>query len=328
VVDVRHDARAVAPPHPHEEPSGGLVIFRDFVVICATAIGFGHLLAQGLNSIIAGAAVPMALGYAVIVAFPAAIVARAVDHHGMLKAMAWGAGVSAPPTLLALASGPAGLLFLGVGAFGGAVVWALARLLSLPAQLAPSRIKVFVGYAATVLVGGLALAYLIAYFQPSRPIRQLPALEVTISSASDRADLIAILRRETAFDSELHVDDATERWQQLYAASDKDGRPAHSSTRSTINVGVWRGADDEDPVAQVNDRGHLGRAWVMFSDYEGSAKNDSARARLIAALRRRWPDARDIPVMPNGAYPLANDLVWTGRAYIVKAERTSAYAAD
>jgi hypothetical protein len=191
----------------------------------------------------------------------------------------------------------------------------------------PNRIRALAGYVLTLGIGGLAIAGLCDYFQPARQIRPVAAIEIPIGSAADRVDLVELLKREAAVDGELHVDDVTDRWRSLYAASDRDGHPTPVEMRSAIEVGVWRGKRDDDHEVSVSDRGQLGRAWATFFDGKHPEKSGKARTRMLAAIKRRWPQARDIPVMPNGALPLSDDLIWTGRSYAVKPDRITAYTA-
>jgi len=135
-----------------------------------------------------------------------------------------------------------------------------------------------------------------------------------------------MLRRE-ASDGGLHVDDGSQQWIEFRKGAPADEPPfAKSVLTKSIYVGLWRGANDDDPEAFVDDGGHQGRPWLTFLQGKHAERATKVRARLLTDIKRRWPDARAAPVMPNGALPLSSDLTWTGTAYVVKAERVRDYA--
>jgi hypothetical protein len=147
------------------------------------------------------------------------------------------------------------------------------------------------------------------------------AVEVKLETDADRRDLIAILRKQSAADGGLHVDDVSENWRQV-EAMDETTPPGE---RSTLYVGVWRGADDEKLEAQADDHGHTGRAWITFLN--GPKPDRSARYRqaVLADIRSRWPDSRLLPILPSGGLPLARDLRPTASGYGIAAESAAAY---
>jgi hypothetical protein len=172
-------------------------------------------------------------------------------------------------------------------------------------------------------MAGLIALTMIAGCAASQPAssRQVQAVEIDVTRPTDRAALIALLRERARSDG-LHLDDLSEEWGRL-------GRdePTTSPARKSIYIGLWRASDDKDLLAHVDDGGHLGKAWVVFLKGEKPQLAQSVRRSLVADIERKWPDARQIPIMPNGALPLYRDLVWTGSSYVVKRERISAYAA-
>lgn len=173
-------------------------------------------------------------------------------------------------------------------------------------------------------VAAIIAATVIASCAAPQPasLRQVQAIEVDVTKPEDRAALIAMLRERARLDS-LHIDDVSEEWVQLGR-----GEPATSPTKKSIYIGLWRTADDKDLLAHVDDGGHLGKAWVVFLAGEQTQLAARVRRGLVADIERRWPHVREVPVMPNGALPLYQDLVWTGSSYAVKSDRTSAYAAQ
>ena len=122
------------------------------------------------------------------------------------------------------------------------------------------------------------------------------------------------------------MDDGTEQWIQFRRLPPANEPPfVRNELTKTIYVEVWRGGDDTDSEMFVDDGGHQGRAWLTFLRGKHPELATKARVRLIAEIRHRWPDTRDVPVMPNGSLPLADDLVWMGTSYVVKPERLTDY---
>lgn len=155
--------------------------------------------------------------------------------------------------------------------------------------------------------------------------QQIAAVEVPLLTPTDRADFLAMLHRHAKAGG-LHVDDVSEQWRLL---GERSGDPpeARSQLAKTIYVGLWRGERDDDPEVLVDDGGHQGRAWATFLRGKHPELATKVRTGLMAEITERWPSARPIPVMPNGALPLHSDVVWTGTAYVVKPDRIAAYAA-
>jgi hypothetical protein len=64
----------------------------------------------------------------------------------------------------------------------------------------------------------------------------------------------------------------------------------------TIHATVWRGADDEEPVASVIDLpGNLGRAWLSFGRSEDPGLVNRFRDRAIRQILERWPSTQTLP---------------------------------
>ena len=141
-------------------------------------------------------------------------------------------------------------------------------------------------------------------------LRTVAAIEVPLRSGADRADLLAMLRRSAAA-AGLHVDDDSAQWREF----DREANMMAPRDRLTFDVGVWRGANDDEPEIIADDRFHPGSVWISF--LRGSLPDRSIRFRelLIAEMRAHWPDARAIPVTPDGGLPLVEDLVLTDRGY-------------
>ena len=93
-----------------------------------------------------------------------------------------------------------------------------------------------------------------------------------------------------------------------------------------MNATVWRGKDDEKPIASAMDfQDRLGRVWISFSLGEDPARSRRFREALLPAVRETWPDTASLPIMPSGAIPLTEDLVRTPQGYIVRPEAAAKY---
>jgi hypothetical protein len=69
----------------------------------------------------------------------------------------------------------------------------------------------------------------------------------------------------------------------------------------------------------------LGRVWISFSLGEDPARSRQFREALLPAIMDAWPDTASLPIMPNGAIPLTEDLVRTPQGYIVKPSAAAKY---
>jgi hypothetical protein len=87
--------------------------------------------------------------------------------------------------------------------------------------------------------------------------------------------------------------------------------------RRTIYVGVWRGENDDEAEVLVDDGFHPGRAWITFPRGVQPARSTRVREPLLAEIRRRWPNARALPILPSGGLPLEDDLVPVGDSFRV-----------
>ena len=108
------------------------------------------------------------------------------------------------------------------------------------------------------------------------------AIESPLRTAADRSDLLAMLRRHAAAGG-LHVDDGSQSWRDL----ERNAPELPAMVRGTLYVGVWRGAEDDDLEVSVDDAGHPGRAWIMFSRGTQVAAAARVRERLLGDIARR-----------------------------------------
>jgi hypothetical protein len=119
----------------------------------------------------------------------------------------------------------------------------------------------------------------------------------------------------------MHVDNVTTRWREFEG---QNGRTLPAG-KGTIFVGVWRGAHDDEPIADADDMGHPGRAWVTFARGKDVARATRFREAVLADLTRRWTDAKPLPILPSGALPLVEDLRLTPTGYKVAASAAAKY---
>lgn len=145
--------------------------------------------------------------------------------------------------------------------------------------------------------------------------KTVAAYEVPLPSVSDKRRFLALLS-EKAEAAGFHVDAATD--EQLKATSEVSPQ--------TFNATVWRGRNDEEPIASAMDfQDRLGRVWISFSLGEDPVRSRQFREALVPAIKVGWPDTASLPIMPNGAIPLTRDLVRTPRGYIVTPSAAAKY---
>jgi hypothetical protein len=146
--------------------------------------------------------------------------------------------------------------------------------------------------------------------------RTVAAYEIPLPTALDRAALIDLLSEEARAEG-FHVD----------ASSDEVNKQLSEVSPLTINAAVWRGKDDDEPIASVMDGAdHPGLAWLTFSKSETPGRTARLKARVMKRIMLRWPKTQALPIMPTGAIPLHDDLVRTRAGYRVKRAAASKYA--
>ena len=140
--------------------------------------------------------------------------------------------------------------------------------------------------------------------------KTVAAYEVPLPTPSDKR------RFQKAEAAGFHVD----------AATDEELKATSEASRQTFNATVWRGKDDEEPIASAMDfEDRLGRVWVSFSLGEDPARSRHFREGLVPAIKDGWPETASLPIMPNGGIPLTKDLVRTPQGYIVKPSAAAKY---
>lgn len=167
----------------------------------------------------------------------------------------------------------------------------------------------------TLIILLAALACLGCTVPQPESARTVAAYDVPLPTAADREAFLAILRREAAVDG-YHVD----------AATDEELANMSTVSPTRLNATVWRGNDVEIVASAMDMVDHVGRVWITFSKGQNPPAFARFRTRLIAALKRRWPQTASLPVLPEGNIPLAADLVRTPSGYQLKPSARATYA--
>jgi len=145
--------------------------------------------------------------------------------------------------------------------------------------------------------------------------RTVAAFEVPVLTKSDRDELVALLRKYAEAEG-FHVD----------AATDEENKQLSEVSPITINATVWRGKNDDEPIASVMDGAdHVGLGWLTFAKSEEPERTARFRNRVMNQIKARWPKTTTLPIMPNGVIPLHNDLVLTKDGYRVRRDAASRY---
>lgn len=141
------------------------------------------------------------------------------------------------------------------------------------------------------------------------------AYEVPLPTPVDKLRFLAVLSQK-ARAAGFHVD----------AATDEELKIASEVSPQTFNATVWRGKDDDEPIASAMDfEDHLGRVWISFSLGDDPVSSRHFREGLVAAIKDGWPETASLPIMPNGGIPLTRDLVRTTQGYIVNPNAAAKY---
>lgn len=145
--------------------------------------------------------------------------------------------------------------------------------------------------------------------------KTVAAYEIPLPTTADKNRFLELLSRNARADG-FHVDAATP--EELKAQSDV--------SPITLNATVWRGANDEEPIASAMDfKDHIGRVWLSFSLGEDPGRSSDFRSKLMLQIEKIWPGTMSLPIMPNGAIPLTNDLRRTPSGYVVKPSAAEKY---
>jgi hypothetical protein len=145
--------------------------------------------------------------------------------------------------------------------------------------------------------------------------KTIAAYEVPLPTPSDKQHFLALLKTKAqAFG--FHID----------AATPDDLKVSSAVSPQTFNATVWLGKDDLEPIASAMDfQDRLGRVWITFSLGSDPALSRRFRQALLPAIKHGWPETASLPIMPNGAIPLSQDLVRTATGYVVNPAAAGKY---
>jgi len=190
-------------------------------------------------------------------------------------------------------------------------------------KLAPILKGVLIGGAALI---GLATCTLVAIpvgmmvmgaIHPGRTIPYVEAVELSLQSDADREELAAILRRQAQREGMFFRDDST--WMMETSKGDH-----------TVSMVLYRplGGKKEWPEVQVSNLWHVTTPWITFleaADPQHANASQRTRDALMSELRQRWPDLRELPLLPSGGLPSWRHLRITAAGYKVAAEAATTY---
>jgi len=207
----------------------------------------------------------------------------------------------------------------GVGTFLVWLIWSLVRRRR-PLSSTPGTSRFPLGTTVAVLLAISLPAGCIFASQPvpqPESLRTVAAYEVPLTSAEDRADLLAL------FDSEarplgLAVDAETPEEMEVWARMSPD-------LRTSIHATVYREGDRSQTYADVSDRQFSGRVWIIFSQGEDVALGRRFRNQLMHSVLERWPATLPVPVAQTGSLPLVEDLVLGEGGYEIDPAKTAGY---
>ncbi len=146
-------------------------------------------------------------------------------------------------------------------------------------------------------------------------LRTVAAYEVPLFHATDKEVFLTLLQKDAKAHG-FHVD----------AATSDDLKLSSEVSPITFNAAVWRGEDDDEPIAFAMDfQDRIGRVWLTFTLGQDPARSSRFRRDLVPAIERNWPETRSLPIMPNGGIPLTEDLVRTQSGYRVKPSAEAKY---
>jgi hypothetical protein len=144
---------------------------------------------------------------------------------------------------------------------------------------------------------------------------------VPIGSEAERQELVKLLATHAAADGDLHVDDGS----QARREADAEHNIIPAEMRSTMSVGVWRGRDDDEYIAGINETSQHRGPWLSFLEGRKPQRFVAFRRNVLAAIRRRWPATRDIPILPSGGVPNPQDLKLTPVGYRINPAVAESY---
>ena len=141
------------------------------------------------------------------------------------------------------------------------------------------------------------------------------AYEVPLPTTADKARFLNLVRVKSEAQG-FHVDAATPH--ELDVLSEV--------SPMTFSASVWRGENDEETIASAMDfEDRIGRVRLSFPLGQDPARSARFRTAVVPEIKKIWPSTRSLPIMPNGAIPLTEDLVRTPLGYTVNPSAAAKY---
>ena len=145
--------------------------------------------------------------------------------------------------------------------------------------------------------------------------KTVSAYEVPLPTDDDKRRFLKLLT-DKANAAGFHVDSATT----------EDLKVTPQVSPQTFNAAVWRGRNDDEPIASAMDfQDHIGRVWISFSLGRDPPRSTRFKEELMLAIKKDWPDTMSLPITPGGGIPLAEDLIRTPTGYAVRPDAASKY---
>jgi hypothetical protein len=132
----------------------------------------------------------------------------------------------------------------------------------------------------------------------SKSLRYADAMQVPISS-SERGQLAEVLR-------------ASAKHERFFFRDDSDYMRQTTNGQFTVYMTLYRPLES-------------GGEWPEVQVVRYSKAATETRARIIDALRARWPKVSKIPILPDGGAPLAQDVVATPQGNKIRADKAGTY---
>jgi hypothetical protein len=117
------------------------------------------------------------------------------------------------------------------------------------------------------------------------------AVEISLSVATEREELVALLSAEAGKYRGLHVDDVSIRSAKCHA----DSGHLEPHKRPTLSVTVWRGKGDDQLVATVSDPFHRERVWATFNRGENPERETPFRELPLSVSETDGPRRKSCP---------------------------------
>ena len=151
-------------------------------------------------------------------------------------------------------------------------------------------------------------------------LKTVAAFDVPIHSEAERDEFVEVLRAAAKEEVGLQVDATS--LEELASLAKVD-----PNTARTVSAGVWRGSNDQEPIADAMDwPDHPGEVWITFARGQDIALSNRFREHLMRRIQQRWPGTLPLPIIESRSIPLFRDLVKTPTGYVLNPTAAARYA--